>query len=69
MELAVLRRRVEQTTSLDERLADHLRQTEEKAKKLPPGRERTEALKKAEKLRHAADVYNYFLSNELKPPD
>ena len=34
MELAVLRRRVEQTTSLDERLADHLRQTEEKAKNI-----------------------------------
>jgi len=67
MELAMLRR--EQTASLDERQADHLRQTEEKVKNLPPGPERTEALKKAEKLRHAAAVYNYFLSNELKRPE
>jgi len=63
-----LRRRVEQTTSLDERLTDHLRQIEERVKNLPPGPERIEALKKAEKLRHAVAVYNYFLSNELKPP-
>jgi hypothetical protein len=67
MELAVLRR--EQTASLDERLADHLRQTEERIKNLPPGPERTEALKKAEQLRRAAAVYNYFLSSELKRPE
>jgi hypothetical protein len=65
---ASLRRRVEQTTSLDERLADHLRQIEERVKNLPPGPERIEALKKAEKLRHGVAVYNYFLRNELKPP-
>ncbi|TMJ55945.1 MAG: hypothetical protein E6G85_02435 [Alphaproteobacteria bacterium] len=65
----LLRRRVDQTASLDERLAEHLRQTEEKVKNLPHGAERIEALKKAEKLRQATAVYNYFLSNELKPPE
>jgi hypothetical protein len=39
------------------------------AQDMPPGPERTEALKKAEKLRYAADVYNYLFSNELKPPE
>jgi len=40
----------------------------EKAQKLPPGKERTEALKKAGRLRNAADTYRHIFSNELKPP-
>jgi len=36
---------------------------------LPPGPERIEAMKKADRLRHAADTYNYLFSCELKPPD
>jgi hypothetical protein len=39
------------------------------AQSLPPGRKRTEALKKAEKLRNAADFYNYLFSSELRPPE
>jgi hypothetical protein len=32
------------------------------AQSLPPGPERTKALRKAEKLRNAADIYNYLFS-------
>jgi hypothetical protein len=39
------------------------------AQNLPPGPERTEALKKADQLRNAADVYGYVFSTELKPPE
>jgi hypothetical protein len=39
------------------------------AQSLPPGPERTKALRKAEKLRNAADMYNYLFSSELRPPE
>jgi hypothetical protein len=39
------------------------------AQSLPPGSERTEALKKADQLRNAADVYRYVFSTELRPPE
>ena len=38
------------------------------AQRLPPGPERNEALRKAEKLRNATDMYNYLFSSELSPP-
>jgi hypothetical protein len=38
------------------------------AQDLPPGFERTEALKKADQLCNAADIYRYVFSTELKPP-
>ena len=41
----------------------------EMAKKLPPGKERTEALKKAGRLRNAADSYKHIFSSEPKTPD
>ena len=40
----------------------------ERAQKLPPSRERTEALKKAGRLQNTADTYKYIFSKELKPP-
>ncbi len=39
------------------------------AQSLPPGPERTGALRKAERLRNAADMYNYLFSSELRPPE
>ena len=39
------------------------------AQSLPPGPERTKAFRKAEKLRNAADVYNYLFSSELRSPE
>ena len=52
-----MRRRVEQTASLDERLADHLRQIEERVKNLPPGLERVEALKKQGRWKDGQRVF------------
>lgn len=40
----------------------------EKARKMKPGDERTEALKKAGQLQVAADVKGYLASRELRPP-
>jgi hypothetical protein len=40
----------------------------EKARKMKPGTERTEALKKAGQLRVAADIKGYLASRELRPP-
>jgi len=39
------------------------------AQSLPPGPERAEALKKADRLRNAADIYRYVFSRDLKPPE
>jgi hypothetical protein len=41
----------------------------EMAEQLQPGKERTEALKKAGRLRTAADTYKHIFSNELKTPE
>ena len=39
------------------------------AQDMPPGPARTEALKRANQLSHAADIYKYLFSSELKPPE
>jgi hypothetical protein len=41
----------------------------ERAQRLPPGNERTEALKKAGRLRNAVDTYRHIFSKELKAPE
>ena len=40
----------------------------EKVRKMKPGAERNEALKKAGQLRSAADMMGYLKSKELQPP-
>jgi hypothetical protein len=40
----------------------------ERARKMKPGAERTEALKKAGQLQVAADIKGYLASRELRPP-
>ena len=40
----------------------------EKARKMKPGAERNEALKKAGQLQSAADMMGYLKSKELQPP-
>ena len=40
----------------------------DKARKMKPGAERTEALKKAGQLQVAADIKGYLVSKELQPP-
>ena len=39
------------------------------AQQLPPGKERTEALGTAGRLRNAADAYKHIFSHELKTPE
>ena len=41
----------------------------EMAQQFLPGKERTEALKKAGRLRNAADAYKHIFSSELKTPE
>jgi hypothetical protein len=41
----------------------------EVAQNLPPGKEQTEALKQAGRLRNAADAYKHVFSAELKSPE
>jgi hypothetical protein len=40
----------------------------EKARKMKPGPERNEALKRAGQLQSAADMIGYLKSKELRPP-
>jgi hypothetical protein len=40
----------------------------EKARRMKPGAERNEALKKAGQLQVAADIRGYLASRELQPP-
>jgi hypothetical protein len=40
----------------------------EQARRMKPGAERTEALKKAGQLQVAADIKGYLASRELRPP-
>jgi len=40
----------------------------DKARKMKPGAERNEALKKAGQLQVAADIKGYLASKELQPP-
>lgn len=40
----------------------------EKARRMKPGAERNEALKKAGQLQNAAEVMGYLKSKELRPP-
>jgi hypothetical protein len=40
----------------------------EKARKMKPGAERTDALKKAGQLQVAADIKGYLSARELRPP-
>ena len=40
----------------------------EKARRMKPGRERNDALKKAGQLQTAADMFGYLKSKELRPP-
>ena len=41
----------------------------EMAQNLPAGKEQTEALKQAGRLRNAADAYKHIFSGELKTPE
>ena len=63
------RRRVKQTTSLDERLAEQARQIRTQAEALPHGsRERQSLVRKARQADTASHMKEWLTSPGLQPP-
>ncbi|PSO14064.1 hypothetical protein [Bradyrhizobium sp. MOS003] len=63
-----LRRRIKQTTSLEERLAAEARRLREQATLLPPGLERERAISKARVAETGSHISEWLLSPGLRPP-
>ena len=63
------RRRVKQTRSLEERLAEEAKRLREQASSLPPGIERDHALRKARQAETGSHMSEWLTSPGLKPPD
>ena len=63
------RRRFMQTVPLIERLAEEAHRIREEAKKLRPGKERQEMLRKAREAEIAASITQWISSPGLKPPE
>lgn len=62
------RRRIKQTTSLEERLAEQAQRLGEEAKSLPPGIERERAIRKARQAETGAHISEWLNSPGLHPP-
>ena len=63
------RRRYAQTVPLIERLTEEAQRIKEEAKKLQPGKERQEMLRKARQAYIAASITQWISSPGLKPPE
>ncbi|HLZ06380.1 MAG TPA: hypothetical protein VKR55_30045 [Bradyrhizobium sp.] len=63
-----IRRRFRQTITLEERLADEAKRLRDEAKKLPPGPEQAELLRKARENEMVAEVAGWITSPGLQPP-
>jgi hypothetical protein len=62
------RRRVKQTRSLEERLAEQAAQLKEQAAKLPAGSEREGLLRRARLAETGAHLSDWLTSAGLRPP-
>nr|WP_080752012.1 hypothetical protein [Bradyrhizobium japonicum] len=62
------RRRIKQTTSLEERLAEQAQRLRQTAKSLPPGIERERAIRKARQAETGAHISEWLNSPGLAPP-
>ena len=62
------RRRFKQTLTLEERLAIEAQRLREEAKKLPPGAEQAELLRKAREDEMVAQMAGWITSPGLQPP-
>ncbi|WP_249129086.1 hypothetical protein [Bradyrhizobium japonicum] len=62
------RRRIKQTTSLEERLAEQAQRLRREAKSLPPGIEREQAIRKARQVETGAHISEWLNSPGLQPP-
>ncbi|MHC2626802.1 hypothetical protein ACVIW2_008834 [Bradyrhizobium huanghuaihaiense] len=63
------RRRFAQTVSLEERLAEEAKRLREKARSLPPGPLRDDALRKARQAETGSHMSQWLRSPGLQPPD
>jgi hypothetical protein len=63
------RRRVKQTQSLEERLAQEANRLREEAKLLPPGGEREALLRKARQAETGSHMSEWLTSPGLRPPE
>lgn len=63
------RRRVTQTLSLEERLAEEAKRLREEAKVLPPGAAREALLRKARQCETGSHMSEWLRSPELRPPE
>ena len=63
-----IRRRFKQTVTLEARLADEAKRLRDEAKKLPPGPEQAELLRKARENEMVAEVAGWITSPGLQPP-
>lgn len=66
--MVIKRRRVKQTQSLEERLADEAMRLRAHAKTLPPGAEKEALLKRARQDDTAAHMSEWLSSPGLQPP-
>ena len=63
------RRRLKQTSSLEERLTEQVQRLREEAKSLPPGIERERIIRKARQAETGARITEWLNSPGLQPPD
>jgi hypothetical protein len=64
-----MRRRFKQIESLEARLAEEARRLREQAKKLPPGPEQADLLRKARENEMVAQMSGWIASPGLQPPN
>nr|WP_249162404.1 hypothetical protein [Bradyrhizobium ottawaense] len=63
------RRRLKQTTSFEERLAEHGRVLRQKAKSLPPGIEREHTIRQARQAETGAQISEWLSTPGLPAPE
>ena len=63
------RRRLKQTSSLEERLTEQVQRLREEAKSLPPGIERERIIRKARQAETGARITEWLNLPGLQPPD
>ncbi|MBR1367094.1 hypothetical protein [Bradyrhizobium ottawaense] len=63
-----LRRRIKQTSSLEERLSEQALRLRDEAKSLPPGIERERAIRKARQAETGAHISEWLNSPGLQSP-
>jgi hypothetical protein len=65
----MLRRRFEQTQSLEARLSEEAKRLRAEAKLLPPGAVRDEMIRRARRAEIAAHINEWITSPGLRPPE